>query len=187
MSDAADRLAQALRDLINEAVEAAIERERPPPPPARVVERPKVPEEDFELKRQVRGPCVIQDTSTKDRDWIPVVASSGWVAITRDADIQSHLSLLQLVKQYQLRLVTLTGADAGAPWVNWELLSRNGIRSNRSPPAPGRLSWPQPEQASEKLTLTTRLHASETDKLAAASDHLGVAGTTAKDYFDPYR
>ena len=49
MSDAAERLAQALRDLINEAVQAAVERERPTPPPARVVERPKVPEEDFEL------------------------------------------------------------------------------------------------------------------------------------------
>ena len=41
MSDAADQLAQALRDLINEAVQAAVERERATPPPARVVERPK--------------------------------------------------------------------------------------------------------------------------------------------------
>ena len=49
MSEAVDRLAQALRDLINEAVQAAVERERPTPPPAPVVERPKVPEEDFEL------------------------------------------------------------------------------------------------------------------------------------------
>jgi hypothetical protein len=43
MSDAAARLAQPLRDLINDAVQAAIERECPTPPPARViVERPKV-------------------------------------------------------------------------------------------------------------------------------------------------
>lgn len=49
MSDAAERLAQALRDLINEAVQAALERNRPTPPPARVVERRKVPEEDFDL------------------------------------------------------------------------------------------------------------------------------------------
>jgi excisionase family DNA binding protein len=48
MSDAAERLAQALRDLINEAVQAAVERERPTPPPARVVERPQVPGEDFD-------------------------------------------------------------------------------------------------------------------------------------------
>jgi len=47
MSDAADRHAQALRDLINEAVQAAVERATPPP--ARVVERPKVPDGEFDL------------------------------------------------------------------------------------------------------------------------------------------
>jgi hypothetical protein len=36
MSDAAERLAQALRDLINEAVQEAVERKRPTPPPARM-------------------------------------------------------------------------------------------------------------------------------------------------------
>lgn len=49
MSDAAERLAEALRDLIDEAVQAAVERDRPAPPPARVVERPEVPAEDFGL------------------------------------------------------------------------------------------------------------------------------------------
>lgn len=44
-----DRLAQALREVISESVQAAVERERPTPPPARVVERPEVPEEDFDL------------------------------------------------------------------------------------------------------------------------------------------
>ncbi len=45
MNDAAERLAQAIRDLINEAIQAAVERVTPPPD--RVVERPKVPE-DFD-------------------------------------------------------------------------------------------------------------------------------------------
>jgi predicted DNA-binding transcriptional regulator AlpA len=48
MSDAADQLAQALRDFINEAVHAAVEQERAIAPPERVVERPKVPTEDFD-------------------------------------------------------------------------------------------------------------------------------------------
>jgi len=47
MSDTGDQLAQALRDLINEAVQAAVERERPTQPRARVVERPKMPDEEF--------------------------------------------------------------------------------------------------------------------------------------------
>jgi hypothetical protein len=46
MSDSADRLAQALRDVINEAVQETVDRTRPTPPPVRVVERPKVPEDD---------------------------------------------------------------------------------------------------------------------------------------------
>lgn len=68
------------------------------------------------IKRQVRGPCIVENPRAKDREWIPVAGAQGWVAITRDKDIQSHLSLLQLVKEYQLRLVTLTGGEAGAPW-----------------------------------------------------------------------
>ncbi|HXC78679.1 MAG TPA: helix-turn-helix domain-containing protein [Candidatus Acidoferrum sp.] len=47
MSDAVDRLAQALSDLINEAAQAAVEQDRPTPPPVPVVERPKVSEDDL--------------------------------------------------------------------------------------------------------------------------------------------
>jgi Helix-turn-helix domain len=59
MSDAADRLAQAIRDVINDAVQAAVEPQRPTPLPARVAERPKVAEEDLDpcqqcSKRQMR-------------------------------------------------------------------------------------------------------------------------------------
>ena len=45
MSDAAE----ALRDLINEAVQAGVERDPPTPTPARVGERAKVPEADFDM------------------------------------------------------------------------------------------------------------------------------------------
>jgi hypothetical protein len=40
MSDAVDRLAQALRDVISEAVQEAVEPERETPPPAQAVEHP---------------------------------------------------------------------------------------------------------------------------------------------------
>jgi hypothetical protein len=49
MSDAAEQLAKALRDVVNEAVQAAVKRERPTPPPAPVVDRPELPEDDSEL------------------------------------------------------------------------------------------------------------------------------------------
>jgi excisionase family DNA binding protein len=49
MSDAVERLAQALRDLIDEAVQAVVERERPTPPPTPAADNPKVPREDSGL------------------------------------------------------------------------------------------------------------------------------------------
>jgi hypothetical protein len=47
MSDAAEQLAQALRDLIDEAVRAAVEPERATPPPVPLAQPPKVPEGDL--------------------------------------------------------------------------------------------------------------------------------------------
>jgi len=49
VSDAAERLAEALRDLINEAVAARFEQQPSAPGSREVFERPKVSEEDFEL------------------------------------------------------------------------------------------------------------------------------------------
>lgn len=45
MGDAAERFAQAIRDVINEAVHAVVVQERPTPPPARVAERPEIAKE----------------------------------------------------------------------------------------------------------------------------------------------
>jgi hypothetical protein len=48
MTDAADRLAQAIRDVINEAVRAAaVRQERPTLTPARAVETPEIPQDDL--------------------------------------------------------------------------------------------------------------------------------------------
>ena len=47
MRDAAERLAQALRDLIDEAVQAAVERDRPTSTPVPVAQSPKVPDDNL--------------------------------------------------------------------------------------------------------------------------------------------
>lgn len=65
MSDVADQFAQALRDLIKEAVQEAVERERATPP-ARFVERPKVPGDGLNLcpccsKKHMPHPMPIKD------------------------------------------------------------------------------------------------------------------------------
>jgi hypothetical protein len=48
MSDAADRLARAIRDVINEAVQTAVGQERLTPSPTLAVERPEIPQEDLD-------------------------------------------------------------------------------------------------------------------------------------------
>jgi excisionase family DNA binding protein len=49
MSDSVDRLARALQDVINEAVQTAVGCDCRTPRRTPVAERPKVPEEDFDL------------------------------------------------------------------------------------------------------------------------------------------
>lgn len=57
MSDAADRLAQALRDLINEAVQTSVERERPTPPPDRAWNFTRCQRHDWRPSRTTRLAC----------------------------------------------------------------------------------------------------------------------------------
>ena len=76
MSDPADRLAQALRDLVNEAVQAAIEKERPTTPPARVVERPKVLEKSSEL-------CPV----TEARQQLGGISRTTFYALVKDGEL----------------------------------------------------------------------------------------------------
>jgi excisionase family DNA binding protein len=88
MSDAADRLAQALSDLINEAVQAAVERERPTPPPAQVVERPEVPKEDFDLcpwceKKHMRHLMPV----TEARQQLGGISRSTFYALVKEGDL----------------------------------------------------------------------------------------------------
>jgi hypothetical protein len=50
------------------------------------------------------------------------VAGRGWIGITRDSDIQTHLSLMQSVKDHGLRLVALAGDDAIDKWAQLEVV-----------------------------------------------------------------
>jgi excisionase family DNA binding protein len=88
MSDAADQLAQALRDLVKEAVRAAVERERPTPPPARVVERSRVPDEEFDLcpwcnKRHMRHLMPVKEA----RQQLGGISNSTFYALVKEGEL----------------------------------------------------------------------------------------------------
>ncbi|WP_373234856.1 hypothetical protein [Mycobacterium marinum] len=75
------------------------------------------------IKRRLRRACPISTPrATKDREWIPVVAQSGWVAITRDSNIMDHVSLLELINEHGLRLIALSGKDGRDPWGQLEIV-----------------------------------------------------------------
>lgn len=86
MSDAVDRLAQALRDLISQAVQEAIERQRPTPP-AQLVERSKVPEQDFDLcsrcKRHARHLMPINEA----RQQLGGISPSTFYALVKEGEL----------------------------------------------------------------------------------------------------
>lgn len=72
------------------------------------------------IKRKSRPPCIIQ-SDPGDNRWIPTITAQGWIGVTRDSDIQTHLSLMQAVKDNAARLVTLAGPDAGDKWRQVEM------------------------------------------------------------------
>lgn len=73
------------------------------------------------IKRRARPACGITP-GIGDNGWIPEVAGRGWVGITRDSAIQTHLSLMQAVKDHGLRLVALAGPDAVDKWAQLEVI-----------------------------------------------------------------
>ena len=88
MSDSADRLAQALRDLIHEAVQDVVRRERPAALPARVVKRPNVPEEDSELSPSCRSKNMhYLIPATEARQQLGGISRSTFYALVKEGEV----------------------------------------------------------------------------------------------------
>ena len=64
------------------------------------------------LHKSRRPPCPITTPHARDLDWVPVVALSGWVAITRDRHIQNHRAEPAAVRGRSLRLVAASAPEA---------------------------------------------------------------------------
>ena len=76
------------------------------------------------VKRRERPACLIADPATKDDQWIPLVASLGWLIITRDSRIQQHRAEIGAVKDSSARMVALAGDEARGTWQQLEILMR---------------------------------------------------------------
>ena len=74
------------------------------------------------LHRRERSACPITATETLDTDWIPEVASRGWLIITRDSHIQDNRAEIATVRAHNARMVVLGGRDAGGTFAQLEVL-----------------------------------------------------------------
>lgn len=72
-------------------------------------------------KRQ-RGPCPIIFTETKDREWIPTVASEGWIIITRDKRIRDRVAERQAVLDYGAKIFTIASKGNLSDWEKFGIL-----------------------------------------------------------------
>jgi hypothetical protein len=74
------------------------------------------------IRKRVRPPCPITSPATKDRDWIPLATSHGWLIITRDRRIQEHRAEINAVRTHGARMIVLTGPDAVDTWHQLEVV-----------------------------------------------------------------
>ena len=51
-----------------------------------------------------------------------MVASEGWLIVTRDAQIQEHRAEISAVRDAGAKMVAMTGEDAGSTWAQLEVL-----------------------------------------------------------------
>jgi|GEM_PF-361485 len=65
------------------------------------------------------------DVGALDEDWIPVVASRGWVIISRDKRIHERFSQLSLIRDHDAKMVCLTGEAGRDKWSQLEAFMTN--------------------------------------------------------------
>jgi hypothetical protein len=88
------------------------------------------------VHRRLRPPCPIP-LGSKDPEWIPFVASRGWVIVTRDAAIQRRPAEVAAVRENDARMVVIAGSEARGTWEQLEVLMVNWRRLERWAEEPG--------------------------------------------------
>lgn len=74
------------------------------------------------VHRRQRPPCPITRRDTLDTEWLPAVASQGWLIVTRDSRIQDHRAEIDAVRSNGARMVALAGKEAIGIWSQLEVL-----------------------------------------------------------------
>lgn len=81
--------------------------------------------------RRGRPPCPITDPSTKDPTWIPLVATQGWVVLSRDRRLLSRPEEVRVIREHGLRVVIIDARRDPTTWgelkivvAQWDAIER---------------------------------------------------------------
>jgi len=88
------------------------------------------------IHKRERAACPIE-RGTKDTAWVPLVASKGWLIISRDFNIRENPAERRAVRETGARMVALSGQDAANTWGQLELLMRYWRRIEELADEPG--------------------------------------------------
>jgi hypothetical protein len=89
------------------------------------------------IKKRIRPVCPVASTSVPDHEWIPIVASRGWITITRDRHIRERPAELAAVRSSGARLFVLTSRENLSIWDQLEVLMRQWSAIESAATAPG--------------------------------------------------
>jgi hypothetical protein len=74
-----------------------------------------------EIHKRKRPSCPVTSTDILDVDWIPEVASQGWLIVTRDNKIIENRLEIAAVRENRAKMVALNRADAATKWGQLEV------------------------------------------------------------------
>jgi hypothetical protein len=94
-----------------------------------------------EIHKRKRSPCPITSTNVLDVDWIPQVASRGWLIVTRDNKIIENRLEIAAVRENAAKMVALNRADAASKWGQLEVFMTRWRDIDALVDQPGPFIW----------------------------------------------
>jgi hypothetical protein len=94
-----------------------------------------------EIHRRKRPPCPVTSTDVLDVEWIPQVASHGWLIITRDNKIIENRLEIAAVRENGAKMVALNREDAATKWGQLEVFMTRWRDIDALASRPGPFIW----------------------------------------------
>lgn len=88
------------------------------------------------IHKRARPACPLA-RGAKDTEWVPLVATRGWLVISREFNIRENPSERRAVRQAGARMVALSGKDATSTWGQLEVLMKHWRRIDTLTDMPG--------------------------------------------------